>query len=106
MLKELKFVSGAVAKKEFIPAITHFCIENGTVRAYNGTLALSSPIACDINCKPKAVPMVNAIARCSETITMSVTPTGKLSIKSGPFRALIECVPEETVQAQDRKSVV
>lgn len=99
MLKELKFVSGAVAKKEFIPAITHFCIENGTVRAYNGTLALSSPIACDINCKPKAVPMVNAIARCSETITMSVTPTGKLSIKSGPFRALIECVPEETVQA-------
>lgn len=95
MLKELKFVQGAVAKKEFIPAITHFCIEGGTVRAYNGTIALSSPIACDLTCKPLAVPMVQAIAKCRDTITMSMTPTGRLSIKSGAFRALIPCANDE-----------
>lgn len=94
MLKELKFVQGAVGKKEFIPAITHFCIEEGTVRAYNGTIALSSPIACDLNCKPKAVPMVQAIAKCETTISLSMTPTGRLSIKSGSFRAFVECIEE------------
>lgn len=98
MLKELKFVQGAAAKKDFIPSITHFCIENGTVRAYNGMLALCAPIDCDIDCRPKAIPMVNAIAKCNSTISMSMTPTGKLSIRSGPFKALIECVADDEVQ--------
>ena len=100
MLKQLKFVQGAVGKKEFIPAITHFCIENGTVRAYNGTIALSSPIPCDINCKPKAVPMVQAIAKCNETISLSMTPSGRLSIRSGAFKALIDCIEESQVHVQ------
>lgn len=106
MLKELKFVQGAVGKKEFIPAITHFCIENGTVRAYNGTIALSSPIACDINCKPKAVPMVQAIAKCENTITLNMTPTGRLSIKSGSFRALIECIEESQAHVEPEGETV
>ena len=54
MLKELKFVQGAVSSKDFIPALTHFRIENGTVRSFNGLLALCSPIALDIDCTPKA----------------------------------------------------
>lgn len=100
MLKELKFVQGAVGKKEFIPAITHFCIEDGTVRAYNGTIALSSPIACDLNCKPKAIPMVQAIAKCDHTISLSMTPAGRLSIRSGSFKAFIECIEESQAHVQ------
>lgn len=96
MLKELKFVQGAVAKKDFIPAITHFVIENGTVRAFNGTIALSSPIQCNLECKPKAGPMVQAIGRCEDIITLSMTPAGRLSIRSGSFKAFIECAPQET----------
>lgn len=100
MLKELKFVQGAVGKKEFIPAITHFCIEDGTVRAYNGTIALCSPIACDLNCKPKAIPMVQAIAKCTDTISLSMTPAGRLSIRSGSFKAFIECIEESQAHVQ------
>ncbi len=96
MLKELKFVMGAVSKKDFIPALTHFRIQDGTVRSYNGTLALSTPIPLDLNCAPKAEPLVKAIQNCDETVTLSMTPTGRLSVKSGAFRALIECVEEET----------
>ena len=95
MLKELKFVQGAVSKKDFIPALTHFRIENRTVRSYNGMLALCSPIALDINCSPKAEPLVKAIGHCDETVTLSLTPTGRLSVKSGSFKALIDCVQEE-----------
>lgn len=96
MLAELKFVQGAVAKKDLIPALTHFRIEDGHVRSYNGKLALSTPISLDIDCKPKAVPFVKAIQRCEDTVSLSMTPAGRLGIKSGAFRAYIECVEEET----------
>ena len=96
LLDTLKFVQGAVAKKTFIPELTHFCIEDSFIRSYNGSLALNSPIPLDINCKPKAIPFVQAIRKCTETVTMSLTPTGKLSIKSGAFRALVDCIDGET----------
>ncbi len=95
MLKALKFVQGAVAKKEFIPALTHFFIAEGKVRGFNGSLALCSPIPFDISCKPRADMLIKAISNCSETVQMSMTPTGRLSVKSGKFRALVECVKEE-----------
>lgn len=96
MLKELKFVQGAVAKKDFLPAMTHFVIEDGVVRSYNGMIALSSPIPFDINCKPKAAQLVKAISLCEDTIAMSMTPAGKLKIQSGTFKSFIECITEET----------
>lgn len=96
MLKELKFVQGAIAKKDFLPAMTHFAIEGGTVRAYNGTLALCSPLPFDIDCKPKAGPLVQAISNCTDTVTLSMTPAGKLRIQSGKFRAFVDCVEGET----------
>lgn len=96
MLSELKFVQGAVAKKDFLPALTHFSIENGTVRGYNGTIALCSPIPFDIACKPKAEPLVRAIANCAETVQLSMTPAGRLSVKSGGFKAFIDCVAGDT----------
>ena len=96
MLKELKFVQGAVAKKELLPALTHFRIENGFVRSFNGTLALCSPIAFDIDCTPKAAPFVKAIQNCKETVSLSITKAGRLSVKSGSFKAFIDCVDEVT----------
>ena len=100
MLAELKFVQGAVAKKDFLPALTHFRIEDGRVRSFNGTLALSTPIQFDINCTPKAEPFIKAIQNCKETVTMTMTPAGRLGIKSGSFKAFIECVEEENYHAE------
>jgi DNA polymerase III sliding clamp (beta) subunit (PCNA family) len=96
MLKELKFVMGAVAKKDLVPAMTHFCIESGRVRSYNGMVALSSPIPFDINCNPKAEILYRAIENCEEAVSLYMTPGGKLGVKSGPFKALVPCI-EETV---------
>lgn len=96
MLTELKFVQGAVAKKDFVPALTHFVIENGTVRGFNGTLALCSPIPFDVACKPKADTLVKAIANCQETVSLALTPAGRLSIKSGKFKAFVDCVDGDT----------
>lgn len=94
MLEALKFVQGAVAKKDFVPALTHFRIQGRTIRGFNGNLAISSPIDLDLDIHPKATSLVKAIQACEGTIQLSMTPAGKLSVKSGPFRALVECLQE------------
>lgn len=96
MLKELKFVMGAVAKKDFLPAMTHFRIEAGKVRSFNGTLALCSPLPFDIDCTPEAAPLIKAIGNCTDTITLGMTEGGKLRVQSGSFRAFIQTVEGAT----------
>lgn len=100
MLSALKFVMGSIAKKDLVPALTSFVIENGTVRGYNGTLALCSPIPFDIACKPKAETLIRAIKNCVDTVTLRMTPAGRLAVQSGQFKAFIECIEGETAHVQ------
>ena len=94
MLETLKFVQGAVAKKDFVPALVHFHIENGFIKGFNGKLGLCSPIDLDLTVSPKAVPFIKAIQTCKETVSMYMTGNGRLGIKSGKFKAFIDCTEE------------
>lgn len=94
MLDSLRFVQGAVAKKDFVAALTHFRIHAGTIRGYNGMMALCCPIDLDLDVCPRAVPFVKAIQTCKDTIAIHMTPTGRLSVKSGAFKAFVECTTE------------
>lgn len=96
MLNELRFVQGAVAKKDLLPAMTHFRIENGHVRSYNGSMALSSPLKFDIDCNPRADQLIRAISQCTETVTLHMTSSGRLAVRSGAFRAYVDCIEGET----------
>lgn len=96
IIDSLKFVQGSVAKKDFLPAMTHFVIENKTVRGYNGMIALCSPIDFDIDCKPKADELVHAVSNCEETIVMSMTDAGRLRLVAGDYKVFVKCVTEDT----------
>jgi DNA polymerase III sliding clamp (beta) subunit (PCNA family) len=106
MLKELKFVQGAVAKKDFVPAMTHFRIEKGTVRSFNGNLAICSPIALDLECTPKAETLVRAISNCEENVVLSLTEKGRLKVQSGSFRAFIETIDGDTPHLEPSGKIV
>lgn len=106
MLKELKFVMGAISRKDLVPAMKHFAIEKGMVRGYNGTIALCSPIPFDIDCYPRADLLIKAIAECDETIVLSLTGAGRLSVKSGTFKALIPCVEKSEVHLEPEGTAV
>lgn len=95
MLDSLRFVQGAVAKKDFVPSLTHFRIQGGTIRGFNGMLALCCPIDVNLDCSPKALPFVKAIQTCKDTIQLHLTQAGRLSVKSGKFKALVDCIPDE-----------
>lgn len=94
MLDSLRFVQGAVAKKDFVATLTHFRIRGGSIMGYNGMMALCCPIDLDLDVCPKATPFVKAIQTCKDTIAIHSTPTGRLSIKSGSFKAFIDCTSE------------
>lgn len=99
MLSALKFVKGAVSKKDLVPELTHFRIKDGKVEGFNGKLSLCAPIPLDIDCCPRAEPFTRAIEACSETAQLHLTPARKLSIRSGKFRALVETVDLEAFPA-------
>lgn len=95
MLNSLKFVQGAIGKKDFIPALKHFKIDNGFIYSFDGTIALCSPIPIDISCMPQAIPFYKAISNCGEQVSMVLKDNGKLNIKSGKFSVHINCLTEE-----------
>ena len=95
MLDELDFTRGAVASKDYVPALTHFHIRNNTIIGYNGAIAINAPLELDLNCSPKAVSFVKAIQACKGgTIQLHIAPNGKLAIRSGDFLVFIECIEE------------
>lgn len=96
MLTSLKFCAGSVAKKDFVIDLKHFAIQDGFIRGFNGTLALGSPIPFDINCAPNAEQLIKAVAKCNDTIQLSLTKAGRLSVKSGGFKAFVDCIQGET----------
>ena len=96
MLADLKFVAGAISRKDLVQSLSHFRIEKGTVRGFNGTIGLCSPINLDLDITPKAEQFIKAVQTCEDTIALHVTNSGKLSLKSGKFKALIECIEKES----------
>ena len=96
MLPELKFTATAVAKKDYVPELQYFSIAQGRVTGFNGSLCISSPIDLDIDAYPKAGDFIKAIAACTdETTAITKTAAGRLSIKSGPFKTLVNCVDQQ-----------
>lgn len=94
MLEALKFVKGAVARKDLVPVLTHFSISGGLIKGFNGRLALCSPIELELEALPRAAPFIKAVETCRETVQMHMTPAGRLAIKSGGFKAFIDCVED------------
>lgn len=92
MIDDLKFVQGAVAKKDIIPTLTHFRIKDRRILSYNGVIALSSPIELGIDCQPKADDFVKAIQTCQDVVQLSLTPAGRLTVKSGKFKVHVGCI--------------
>lgn len=91
MIDALRFVKGAVAKKDFNPILTHYLIKNGRVTGCNGRMTISSPIDLDIEAAPKADALVKAVDMCEEALSIHLTEANRLAIRSGKFKAYIDC---------------
>lgn len=96
-LDALRFVIGAVARKDYEESLCHLEIRNGRAIAYGGRIAMSTPIECPFDTMPHARSLVKAVQACSsDDIKLTMTPAGRLSVKSGKFKAFVNCLPPDT----------
>lgn len=95
MIDALKFVQGAVGKTDMLAQMTHFCIEDGQIRATNGRITIGAPIPCALTVRPKADKFVAAISQAEDTIALSVNQAGKLVVKSGKMNVRIDCLNDQ-----------
>lgn len=96
ILGDLQYIIGAVARKDLEPALCHLTIRGGRATAFGGRLAMSSPIACDLDVRPHARSLVKAVQACdNEAITLAMTAGGRLTVRAGKFRAHVDCLPQD-----------
>jgi hypothetical protein len=90
LLQALKFVAGAVAKSDYLPALQHVAIGGGYVVSFNGTVALCAPVVLDLQACPRADIFAKAIAACTEPAQLHHTAQG-LIVKSGALQVTVPC---------------
>lgn len=91
MIKELRLVRGAVAKKDIVPVLTHFHIYDGRIQGGNGKISIDAP--CEslkgLDVTVPAERFLKAVDACGGEPKLKVTPAGKLSVKNKKFSAML-----------------
>ena len=95
LLASLKSLS-PIFKDDGYPWETNVLFQNNWAVATNHVISMGEPIQEDLLAYPKAKLMIAALNKCNETLSITQLD-GKLSVKSGKFRALIPCMPIEDV---------
>ncbi len=91
LLEVVHFLS-LVSREEGPPNETHILLKDRTATAFNGTIAAGAIIEEDLHCAPHAKTFLNALQKCGENYSLTQLDQSKLSIKSGPFKAIIPCI--------------
>lgn len=94
----LKFISAA-QKDIGSPFQTHAQIANKWAVAFDGVLALGHPIEEELTACPHTLRLIDALAKCGEALSMTQLDSGRLSIKSGAFKANVPCVGFEVMSS-------
>lgn len=113
-LSDLKFLTTAVAKKDFVEELCHFHLkkhayqtEEGKLMcmgyAFDGMMSAGSPLDdVNVDVHPHASTFIKAVEACGDDEDIksetTLTPAGKLRVKAGKFRAFVKCLPPEKNQ--------
>lgn len=98
MIKVLKIVKEAVARRDLVPMLTGFHFYEGRVQGFNGSLCIDAPftdLGEETEMTIDATKLYRAATMCKGDFKHKVTTTGKLSITKGKFRAMLPLMPHE-----------
>jgi hypothetical protein len=70
---------------------THCIFRGGFLSACDGILAAGAFVQEDLEAVVRTAPLIKALERAGDALTVTQLP-GKLSVRSGPFRALVPCL--------------
>lgn len=97
LLAALEFCS-CVSEKLGASYETHIGLRNNWAIAFNGIVAAGNPIAEDITCFPHNLLLIEALSKCDDNFTLTQLDNGRLSIKSGKFKAVVPCLDPALMQ--------
>src|SRR6266436_3255408 len=97
LLQALEFCS-VVSEKLGASYETHIGLRNHWAIAFNGIVAAGSPITEDLLCHPHNLFLIEALSKCDENFSLTQLDNGKLSIKSGKFKAVVPCLDPALMQ--------
>lgn len=96
MLNPLRFVAQVIDNKDSSIERQHVIIENGHVRGSGSVMSAGAAFDTDLSCCPHSETLLKAVRSCKDVVGLSVTPSGRLCVKSGRFRALVPCLTDPT----------
>lgn len=97
LLNALIFCS-VVSEKLGTPFETHIGLKNKWAIAFNGIVAAGSPIEEEIYCYPHNLMLIEALSKCEDSYSLTQLDNGRLSIKSGKFKAVVPCLNPALMQ--------
>lgn len=97
LLEALQFCS-CVSEKLGAPFETHIGLRDNWAIAFNGIIAASSPIVETLTCHPHNLLLIEALSKCDDTYSLTQLDNGRLSIKSGKFKAIVPCLDPALMQ--------
>ncbi|AMW36144.1 DNA polymerase III beta subunit [Xanthomonas phage XAJ2] len=92
LIAALKFIAPA-QKKAGLHYQTHCVFYGGNVIAFDGLLTIGHPIEEDIHCCPESLKLLESLNKCGQELNITQLDSGRLSIKSGRFKAIVNCHP-------------
>lgn len=97
LLTALEFCS-CVSDKLGASYETHIGLRNHWAIAFNGIVAAGSPIVEDIYAHPHNLLLIEALSKCDDVFSLTQLDNGRLSIKSGKFKAVVPCLDPALMQ--------
>ena len=97
LLTAIEFCS-VVSEKLGAPYETHIGLRNNWAIAFNGIVAAGSPISEDITCYAHTMLLAEALSKCDDNFSLTQLDNGRLSIKSGKFKAVVPCLDPALMQ--------
>lgn len=93
LIEALKFISAAQHASADNGQMfrTHCVLKNNQVIAFDGILTIGHPIEEEISACPHTATLLTALQNCGQTMTITQLDSGRLSIKSDKFKALVPC---------------
>lgn len=100
LLDALKFISAA-QHSEGTTLQTHCRISGGTIVGFDGGLTIGRYIEKGLNVCPHTNTLIAALSKCTEAVSITELDSGRLSVKSGKFRALVPCAAYDDIPASE-----
>lgn len=85
---------------------THCILENRRAIAFDGTMAICTPIEEDVAICPHTDKFLDALQKCGQNFAITQLDSGKVKISNAKFGAFVDCLPRVSLPYLDADPII